>query len=222
MIFKIGRGANNDFVITDESVSIDHAVIEFEEETVTLSDLNSKNGTFVNGIRIFKKIINFDESFRFGLAEISGIEIKTKINESAIEPESSAKINFSEEFNKLEDLYNEYQKKLNKLNRNAKNKPLMIRLVIIVVLMGAAWMVNKIFDIGSGFSSILVVGILAGIITNFISPSGVPKEKLEELEIEFSSKIACPKCKTSLLKKSWKYWKSKGGCPNSKCEASWD
>lgn len=52
---RIGRGAGNDVVINDNVVSTNHAVItvtDFGE--ITIEDLNSKNGTFVNGSRVQK------------------------------------------------------------------------------------------------------------------------------------------------------------------------
>jgi pSer/pThr/pTyr-binding forkhead associated (FHA) protein len=45
----IGRDADNDIVVTDRSVSGRHAVVRFAEGEWTVSDLESRNGTFVNG-----------------------------------------------------------------------------------------------------------------------------------------------------------------------------
>lgn len=50
---KIGRSSSNDIVINDVMVSSQHALITiFESGEVKLKDLNSMNGTFVNGRRI--------------------------------------------------------------------------------------------------------------------------------------------------------------------------
>ena len=52
---KIGRGSNNDVVINDSVVSTNHAIIvvsDFGE--ISIEDLNSKNGTFVDGRKITK------------------------------------------------------------------------------------------------------------------------------------------------------------------------
>jgi len=50
---KIGRLDDNDIVISDTSVSRNHAEISIENEnTFYITDLNSTNGTFVNGNRL--------------------------------------------------------------------------------------------------------------------------------------------------------------------------
>ncbi len=48
----IGRAPDNDIILQDPKVSRHHAVITFTEECYSITDLDSANGTFVNGIRI--------------------------------------------------------------------------------------------------------------------------------------------------------------------------
>ncbi len=51
--FKIGRDSGNDIVISDVTVSSQHAIITLSDSgEVKVKDLNSTNGTFVNGNRI--------------------------------------------------------------------------------------------------------------------------------------------------------------------------
>jgi pSer/pThr/pTyr-binding forkhead associated (FHA) protein len=45
----IGRDAEADIVVTDRSVSGRHAVVRYTEGEWTVADLESRNGTFVNG-----------------------------------------------------------------------------------------------------------------------------------------------------------------------------
>lgn len=47
----IGR-AGADISLSDPEISRNHAAVEFEEEQITLVDLNSTNGTFVDGAKI--------------------------------------------------------------------------------------------------------------------------------------------------------------------------
>ena len=51
--FKIGRLASNDIVINEPTVSKYHAVLRIDQTGVTLTDLNSTNGSFVNGNRVY-------------------------------------------------------------------------------------------------------------------------------------------------------------------------
>lgn len=50
----VGRGLDNDFVITDPSVSRKHFKVEREDDHFCVSDLGSGNGTRVNGSKITK------------------------------------------------------------------------------------------------------------------------------------------------------------------------
>lgn len=48
----LGRAPDNDIILEDPKVSRHHAVIAFTEERYSITDLDSANGTFVNGIRV--------------------------------------------------------------------------------------------------------------------------------------------------------------------------
>jgi len=48
----IGKGAKADIVIRDAHLSERHALLEVGEDGATLTDLDSKHGTFINGKRI--------------------------------------------------------------------------------------------------------------------------------------------------------------------------
>lgn len=51
---RIGRGEQNNFLLTDASISRDHALIRRVEGEYVLSDLDSSNGTFVNDERVYE------------------------------------------------------------------------------------------------------------------------------------------------------------------------
>jgi hypothetical protein len=81
----IGRGPNNDLVIDDPRVSTNHAKLAFHEGRLRVMDLNSKNGTFVDGIRIGRWVDLVEGSvLTFGTAgpyHVEGIspEKRTKV-----------------------------------------------------------------------------------------------------------------------------------------------
>lgn len=52
MLLRVGRAPNNDLILNIGNVSRFHAVFTASSSGVVLSDLNSKNGTLVNGRRI--------------------------------------------------------------------------------------------------------------------------------------------------------------------------
>lgn len=53
--FIFGRSSDVDFVIDDQKVSRRHAKIQMRGDQYTITDLNSRNGTFLNGKRIEKE-----------------------------------------------------------------------------------------------------------------------------------------------------------------------
>jgi len=71
--FLIGRGADCDLRLGSSEVSRHHCLLRLRGEEVTVSDLGSSNGTYVNGQRVRSQtlLLNGDElrvaSFRFVL-----------------------------------------------------------------------------------------------------------------------------------------------------------
>lgn len=64
----IGRLNTNDVTITDASVSREHAqIIRFDNGTYSITDLNTLNGTYVNGQRIYgTMLLHETDSVRVG------------------------------------------------------------------------------------------------------------------------------------------------------------
>src|SRR5256885_2820564 len=65
----IGRGPDNTIVVTDASISTHHAQLLLEGDTYRLKDLDSTNGTRVNGKPVTEAVLRFDDRIRFGAAE---------------------------------------------------------------------------------------------------------------------------------------------------------
>lgn len=87
---SIGRDPNNDIVIDHIEVSRKHALIEVTDGQVTITDVGSLNGTFVDGVQISGatavvpgQVIEVSEAVRFVLAEQDSQAEKT----IALEPE---------------------------------------------------------------------------------------------------------------------------------------
>lgn len=68
-VVRIGRAAGNDVVIPDDSVSATHARLEFEAGAWRITDLESTNGTYVEGVRLAPEVptpLAYGASVRFG------------------------------------------------------------------------------------------------------------------------------------------------------------
>lgn len=92
----LGRGLNVDLTIQDRLSSRLHCVIEFKDNAWHISDLKSRNGTFVNGERIQEARLNVGDRIRIGetvlvceRATVKGTE--TVIRELQNEMESGGK-----------------------------------------------------------------------------------------------------------------------------------
>src|SRR5437763_16766776 len=63
----IGRIAGNDLQLEDQKVSRHHAVIEVHDGQTVLRDLGSRNGTYVDGVRLSgAHVLSGGERLRFG------------------------------------------------------------------------------------------------------------------------------------------------------------
>lgn len=65
-VTSIGRKMENDCVINQSTVSREHAKIVYEDGAFVLYDLNSTVGTFVNNIRVDKKILRTGDIILLG------------------------------------------------------------------------------------------------------------------------------------------------------------
>src|SRR3954452_873414 len=65
-LITIGRAPDCMIVLDDPSVSGHHAQLELAGDTYRLKDLESTNGTRVNGIPITNTVLRFDDRIRFG------------------------------------------------------------------------------------------------------------------------------------------------------------
>lgn len=55
-VVSIGRGTQNEIVLSDDSVSAVHARLEYSAGSWQLTDLNSTNGTYVEGVRLAPEV----------------------------------------------------------------------------------------------------------------------------------------------------------------------
>ena len=149
---SIGRNKASQIVINNNTVSKDHAIIEFDEDyNPTIKDLNSSNGTYVNGEKLKNiplKLRNGDK-IKFGKCEIEYIfESQNVLNDTKTEPDlnqnqiginnqiydsielnnkniKDGKISLVNEnelsYPKINHFQNRYKNKLNDYNLNKKN-----------------------------------------------------------------------------------------------------
>ncbi|MBM4386838.1 MAG: FHA domain-containing protein [Deltaproteobacteria bacterium] len=62
----IGTSADSDIVITDQYISSHHAIIRFDDNQFMLQDLDSTNGTFINGKKIVRAELIDNDTIKMG------------------------------------------------------------------------------------------------------------------------------------------------------------
>lgn len=71
---RIGQGPNNDIVLDDDTVSTSQARIEFADGGWHITDLDSKNGTYLGGTRLPPRVatpLENDAVVGFGMVRLS-------------------------------------------------------------------------------------------------------------------------------------------------------
>jgi len=66
----LGRRPYNDIVLDNLAVSGEHAVFQMSDSEVVLEDLNSTNGTYVNGTAVIKRLLQNDDTIDIGRYKI--------------------------------------------------------------------------------------------------------------------------------------------------------
>jgi predicted component of type VI protein secretion system len=68
-VITIGRGPDNMIVLNEPSISTHHAQLLLVGNTYRLKDVDSTNGTCVNGKPITEALLQFEDRIRFGAAD---------------------------------------------------------------------------------------------------------------------------------------------------------
>jgi len=83
-VTQLGKKEGNDIPITDKTVSRNHAEIEYTADSFLLRDLESTNGTYVNGTRVKEAYLVPGDRIKIGrtVLEFSAFDEKVKIEPS--------------------------------------------------------------------------------------------------------------------------------------------
>ncbi len=77
MSYRLGSRGSADIVIPQKDVSRNHAVISVGEHSFHITDLDSKNGTFVNGTRISSCEFRCGDEVRLSSARLTVVEVSS-------------------------------------------------------------------------------------------------------------------------------------------------
>ncbi|MCJ7833381.1 MAG: FHA domain-containing protein [Deltaproteobacteria bacterium] len=85
-LVKIGRANHCEVVVNDQLVSREHCLLQLRSEGLFLEDLNSVNGTLLNGKRITRVLLHPGDKIRLGLSDILLEELREKETASPPQP----------------------------------------------------------------------------------------------------------------------------------------
>ena len=213
MIIKIGKAVHNNIIVNDPHVSRQHAQLNQKEEGWILEDLNSTNGTFVNGVQIVKKYVTLTDTIKLGDNYVLDISEVLKFNND-----------YSEEFLALKKVYDNYiQEKVRIQSANQFKTRIFQSLPfalpgIIGIIIGFLGERNPLLLGVSLFIAICAPTI--GIYLGAKQSAKIPL-LLQDLVNQFKIDYVCPKCGTFLGEVPWESLRNRKQCPVSSCKAKW-
>lgn len=224
----IGRDSSNDVVIPNNDISSNHArVTNLGNDQFEIVDLGSLNGTFVNGYRILKVCISANDELRISQNPGKVIDLASLFNLQKNAPKhiKTDESDFVEEFARLKEIYDNYQKTRIRINKNHQLKTSIIRavftfapLVIFKVIISSMDPADQ-----AGFASnFIVFSVLGSTIGVAATGNMSPIEKISQLDEEFKVKYVCPnpKCRRPLGMVPWTNYYNQGLCGFCKAKYS--
>jgi pSer/pThr/pTyr-binding forkhead associated (FHA) protein len=233
--YTIGRKPNNAIVITNPKVSGQHAqLIQCTDDSFVVEDLDSKNGTFVNGQRIARKVIGKQDTVRLADTDYPVKQLLASLSIKTAEPTASTQpkrptpqptpdsrqnpLDFTREFADLRQVYDQYPK----LRRDCRNREKMIRTgsVILSSIVGVS------AAVATGGGALPIIHLLSGAGLSMLIPTLCSNllstdEKLEIIDKEYREKYRCPNpsCRDPFGMREWELLAQQKTC--RRCQAVW-
>ena len=216
MIIRIGKAEDNDYVADEAYVSRYHAKLERNEKgDLFIEDLNSTNGTFVNGNRIVKKKISLADTVKLGSQYILNVKDALKFDND-----------YSEEFAELKSVYDAYIEEKIRIQSSNQFKTRLFQSIPFAVI-GVTGLVIAFVGKGGGSQGIFIISLILAICVPTIGiylgarQSAKIPGLLQNLANKFKIDYVCPKCGTFLGEVPWESVANKKQCPVGSCRAKW-
>ncbi len=84
-ITRIGKKEDNDIALLDNTVSRLRVEIEITADSYLLKDMNSTNGTFVNGMRIKQQVLKANDKIQISSATVLRFSYVDTIDKNSLE-----------------------------------------------------------------------------------------------------------------------------------------
>jgi hypothetical protein len=212
MTIKIGKAADNDFVINNAGVSRYHAVLRRDEAGMVIEDMGSTNGTFVNGVQIHRKRISMEDTVMLGECAVDLAAVLRSGND------------YSAEFALLKDIYGEYIARKVKIQSSTTFRARLFQTLpfilpgivgLLITFSGSGGMMLRAICV-----VIAIIAPASGIYLGARQAAKAPSQ-LQELANRFKIDYVCPKCGTFLGEIPWESLANRKVCSSSGCRAKW-
>ena len=201
-------------------VGRNHAKINLDSDsgTVTIEEIDAKNGTFVNGRRIVKsRALSADDEVWLGEVGPLGYQLDVASYVKRVRSDYSA------EFEDAIKAYEEYYAECKRLENAKRKKTVLPRTIISLLFAVASLVIILFFKDLSLRITVMTVGsaIIAAFNMIQFGKFDNTKEKQTDLQMKYQERYCCPKCGAKFnLNTHWKIVQS-NHCPNPKCKAKY-
>jgi len=215
----IGRQVSKDSYLVDSkfsSVGRIHARISRKADSLYIEDMDSANGTFVNGVRVKAKKINFSDKVSLGGSDYYQLNLREVVKHLPLSDKE-----FSNNILNLQQIYNDYQSKTNELQTKGQES-MMTKRMMPTMLLGVLTTLATVLIGKDDSSTKITIGVLGGLLTIIVfivatkwasESNKKMKEELNRLNENFELDYVCPNCGTSFKGRSWEFLKRMGKCP---------
>lgn len=233
--YTIGRNTDNTIILSNGKVSGHHArLIQCTHDSFLLEDLDSKNGTFVNGTRITRKIIDrttpleladthctVEELFDIPKPEPAENQDQPLYVETTHAPAPEIvpnPLDFTAQFHDLQQVFEQYPK----LRKDCRNREKMIRTGSIIL----SSIVGVSSVLATGGAALPLLHIMSGAGLSMLLPTLCStllstEEKIEVIDKEYRERYRCPNqaCRDSFGTREWALLAQQKTC--RRCQAIW-
>jgi len=208
---KNGYSVDKEYVLVGRK----HARITRKPDGIYIEDLDSANGTFVNGKSVNLKKIKATDKITLGGVDYYELKLEKVLKLLPVSDEE-----FRRKFLQLKQVYDDYQTESTRLQTQGQ-EDMMTKRMLPTMLVGVFTGIFTAF-IGNEASVKIAIAIGGGILTVVVflvatkmasKSSKTMKEKLNQLNENFELEYVCPACGLSFRGRSWKALNNAGKCP---------
>ncbi len=242
-VYTVGRSIDNAIVIANGRISGKHArLIACTPDTFLLEDLDSKNGSFVDAVRITRKVVHRSTAVRIADADFTVGQLLDlrKLEPTPLPPEATPqkpaektplgilnpekatadKLDFTGPFAALRQVCEQYPK----LRKDCRNREKMVRTGSI--LLSSIVGISAAVSTGGAAAAPFLLHIMSGAGLSMLLPTLCStllstEEKLEVIDKEYRERYRCPNpdCRDPFQNREWESLAQQKTC--RRCQAIW-